>query len=378
MECINYATKMINYDKQTIRENLTIENIFELLDLWNGEPEYTSSGIISKTICHNPPTEEASRKLYYYSNSQLFHCYTGCANPSFDIFELLIKVAKLQTGKIYDLNDAVRWIANYFGIIGTLEEQEDLSGLDDWKIFANYDKTDEDNKSSDNFQLKIYDDKILKNFNYSLKLTPWLNDGIKQEALDRACIGYYLGGDAITIPHFDINGNFIGLRGRVMGKEEAELYGKYRPLRINKILYTHPLGMNLYNLNNSKFNIQTMKKAIIVEGEKSCLQFQSYFGFDKDITVACCGSNISLQQIELLQQVGVEDIIIAFDRQFQKIGDNEFYHLKNNLLKIKARYGNLFNISFIFDKDMITPYKSSPLDQGPDIFLKLYKNRIII
>ena len=121
-----------------------------------------------------------------------------------------------------------------------------------------------------------------------------------------------------------------------------------------------------------------MKKAIIVEGEKSCLQFQSYFGFDKDITVACCGSNISLQQIELLQQVGVEDIIIAFDRQFQKIGDNEFYHLKNNLLKIKSRYGNLFNISFIFDKDMITPYKSSPLDQGPDIFLKLYKNRIII
>ena len=37
----------------------------------------------------------------------------------------------------------------------------------------------------------------------------------------------------ITIPHFDKDGRFIGLRGRALCEEEAERFGKYRPLKIN-------------------------------------------------------------------------------------------------------------------------------------------------
>lgn len=368
---------MINYDKVEIKNNLTLDNIFELLNIWGGNPEYSEFGILSETICHNEPGV-GSKKLYYYSNSQLFKCYTGCDN-TFDIFELVIKVANIQSNKEYDLNDAVRWIANYFGIAGSVvEEDAEKLGLEDWKILANYDKNSIEENLNAKVELKIYDSQILSRFNYRVKITPWLKEGISQEVIDQAIIGYYPGGDAITIPHFDINGNFIGLRGRILGKEEATLYGKYRPLKINKVLYSHPLGMNLYNLNNSKANISRLGKAIIFEGEKSTLQYQSYFGFENDITVACCGSSVSAQQMKLLEQVGTKDIIIAFDRQFQKIGDEEFYHLKNNLLKIKAKYGNYFNISFIFDKNMLTNYKDSPTDEGPDLFLKLYKERIII
>lgn len=370
---------MINYDKTEIKESLTTDQIFELLNVWGGEPQYTSFGIISRTICHNDPAVNTnmSNKLYYYANSQMFHCYTGCENPSFDIFELVIKVANIQTGKAFDLNDAIRWIASYFGIAGSQVENLDTFGLDDWKYFSSHENEEINNQVS-NPVLKSYNPAILERFNYSIKLTPWLKDHISQEAIDKARIGYYAGGDAITIPHFDINGNFIGLRGRFLGAEEAELYGKYRPLKINKILYSHPLGMNLYNLNRSKDNIGRMGTAIVFEAEKSVLQYQSYFGFDNDIAVACCGSNISLQQINLLGSTGVKNIVIAFDRQFQEIGDDEFKHLKNNLLKIKSRYGNYFNISFIFDKNMITDYKDSPTDKGKDIFLQLFKERIII
>ena len=52
--------------------------------------------------------------------------------------------------------------------------------------------------------------------------------------------------------------------------------------------------------------------------------------------------------------------------------------LKRNLLKLYSKYKNYITVSFIFDKDMITPYKSSPTDNGKDIFLKLYKERIIL
>ena len=138
------------------------------------------------------------------------------------------------------------------------------------------------------------------------------------------------------------------------------------------------LGMNLYNLNNSKNAIKIIKKAIIFEGEKSCLLYQSYFGLENDISVACCGSSVSAYQIQLLMEAGAEEIIIAFDRQFKEIGDTEFQHLKNNLLKLRSKYKNFVTISFIFDKNMITEYKASPIDEGKEKFLQLFKERIIV
>ena len=367
---------MIVFDKVEIKDSLSSENIFELLVDFGGDPEYSSFGILCSTICHNPPGE-GSRKLYFYDNSHLFRCYTGC-DSYFDIFELVIKVAKIQWDKDYDLNDAVRWVAQRFGISGENVEEDECKQLEDWKILATYDKIQELEVKDKKIVLKTYNEDILSRFNYNVKIGPWLNEGISQEALDQAMIGFYPGGDQITIPHFDINGRFIGLRGRTLCKEEGERYGKYRPLKVGKDLYNHPLGMSLYNLNNSKDNIKLIKKAIIFEGEKSTLLYQSYFGLENDISVACCGSSLSTYQVQELINVGAEEIIIAFDRQFKEIGDEEFQHLKKNLLKLRTKYKNYVNISFIFDKNMITGYKDSPIDCGPDIFLQLFKERIVL
>ena len=186
---------MLVYDKSEIRGLLSLDNIYDLLQEWGGEPEYTEFGIISATICHNAPGE-GSRKLYYYENSSLFHCYTGCENPSFDIFELTIKIFDIQHGKRMDLNDAVRFIAAKHGYGGRLEETPEEDGLEDWSFLSNYDRiqsiTLDDKKE---IILKEYDDIILTRFNYDLKLTPWLNEGISQEALDQAEIGFFPGGD---------------------------------------------------------------------------------------------------------------------------------------------------------------------------------------
>ena len=112
--------------------------------------------------------------------------------------------------------------------------------------------------------------------------------------------------------------------------------------------------------------------------EKSCLLYKSYFGLDNDISVACCGSNLSAYQVQLLKDAGAKEIIIAFDRQFQEIGDSEFKHLTKNLTKINEKYKNSVNSIFIFDKNMITGYKDSPIDCGPEIFMKLFNERIIL
>ena len=121
------------------------------------------------------------------------------------------------------------------------------------KILSNYDRIQNvEIGKVKHIQLKEYDNSILDRFNYDLKITPWLDEGISQEVIEHNKIGYYLGKDQITIPHFDINGRFVGLRGRSISELDCDLYGKYRPMYINKQMYNHPLGMNLYNLNNSK------------------------------------------------------------------------------------------------------------------------------
>lgn len=367
---------MLVFDKLKIREALTDENVFDLLQEWGGDPSYDTYGYVSTTICHNPPGE-GSRKLYYYTNTGLFRCYTGC-DSYFDIFELVAKVAKIQWDKDFDLNDAVRWVAQKFGFSGDHEDRPEDEDLDDWKYLANYERIQDISLKDNSVLLKTYEIDILDRFNYKVKISPWLREGITQAALDQARIGFYPGADQITIPHYDKDGRFVGLRGRTVCEEEGERYGKYRPMRVNGIQYNHPLGMNLYNFNNSKDNIKLMKKAIVFEGEKSTLLYQSYFGLQNDISVACCGSSVSAHQMQLLLDAGAEEIIIAFDRQFQEIGDTEFKHLKKNLLKLRDKYKTYATISFIFDKNKTTGYKSSPIDEGPEKFLNLFKERIVL
>ena len=84
---------MLIFDKDEVKSNLGLDDIFNLLQEWGGDPQYTSFGILSSTICHNEPGE-GSRKLYYYENTGLFKCFTGC-DEYFDPFQLIIKVAKI-------------------------------------------------------------------------------------------------------------------------------------------------------------------------------------------------------------------------------------------------------------------------------------------
>ena len=367
---------MIVFDKKEIREKLTIQDIFQLLVDWGGEPEYTNFGILSSTICHNKPGE-GSRKLYYYTNSTLFHCYTGCEEPSFDIFQMAIKVFENQYNKTLDLNAAIQWVAQRFNISGTYQQEENEQ-LEDWKILDNYARIQDIEFEIKNATLKEYDIDILNRFNYDVMLTGWIEEGITPEVMRANKIGYYAGGNQITIPHFDKDGRLIGLRGRALAADDAERFGKYRPLKVNRQWFNHPLGLNLYGLNNSKDNIAITKKAIVFESEKSHLLYSSYFGLDNNISVACCGSNLSAFQVQLLLEAGAQEIVIGLDRQFKACGDDEHKKLVNHLLKIREKYKQDALISFIFDKEMITGYKASPIDEGPEKFLELFKERIVL
>ena len=70
--------------------------------------------------------------------------------------------------------------------------------------------------------------------------------------------------------------------------------------------------------------------------------------------------------------------MVAFDKQFQEIGDKEWEKLTKNLYNIHDKYGRFVQISYMFDKEDRLDYKMAPIDAGPDIFMELYKERVTI
>lgn len=373
---------------EEIKNNLTIDQIYEFVAAAGGEPQIRDNIIISRTICHNPPGH-GSFKLYYYDNTKLFKCFTEC-NDTFDIFELTLKIKKLAKEKIiywskdaiqetrsWDLPDAVHYVATFFGIQHENEIfSEEQRELQDWQILSKLEAKKQVKLNKQIISLKHFSDSFLNNLPQPHILN-WEKEGISKKIMDIHNIHFDPLTQSIIIPHYDIDNNLIGVRQRTLLKEN-EVYGKYKPAIFCGKMYNHPLGFNLYNINISKDNIHNIKKAIVFEGEKSCLLYGTYFGIENDISIAACGSSLINYQVELLLKLGIQEIVIAFDRQFKDQGDEEWQKWTKKLLQIHQKYGSIIQISFLFDSENLLDYKSSPIDHGKDIFIHLFKNRVVI
>ena len=147
--------------------------------------------------------------------------------------------------------------------------------LNDWQILNKYEQNNSQEKQEKIIEFKYYNDKILK-YLPRPKIPMWLKEGISQEVMDNAEIAFDPVNWGIVIPHRDPAGKLLGIRERTLIKEEEE-NGKYKPAILNYQMYNHPLGFNLYNLNNSKENIRKIKKAIIFERRKELFTLSILF-----------------------------------------------------------------------------------------------------
>ena len=377
------------YNKDKIKNSLSLEQVYDIVSELGGEPVMNNGYFTAQTICHNH-LGEGSQKLYYYDNTKLFHCYTECSPSTFDIFELVCKVKNLaqeykiryteegkETIKEWELYDAMQFVAVFFGIEGENENffQKRIE-LQDWDFLNKYEANNLE-KQRQIIDLHIYDEKILEHFPRP-RIIDWENEGISAEVSAAANICYDPKMNGIIIPHYNIDDQLIGIRERTLVKEQ-EQYGKYKPAILNGVMYNHPLGFNLYNINNSKQHIKDFKKAFVFESEKSCLKYASYFGMNNDISVAICGSALNNYQVSLLLSLGCKEMIIALDKQYKAIGDAEWKRWTEKYYQIVNKYAKYLQISFLFDlQDNLLGYKDSPIDRGKEIFYELYNKRIRI
>ncbi|MBQ2884998.1 MAG: hypothetical protein IJE43_14705 [Alphaproteobacteria bacterium] len=348
---------------QELRENLTDEHIISILTKLGAESyDDREDVIVFPTICHNCRENDASMKLYYYKDSHMFHCYTEC-NENFDIFDLIKRVREVNHEEynfyntIYSIADLVQ-----YNIFNATSSENYISIIDKFK------------KDNEEINLIEYDSKVLDVFRWKPTIE-WLEEGISENAMKKFNILYYDYKHRIVIPHYDIDGRLVGIRGRALDSVEAELYGKYAPLKVENTLYRHPLSFNLYGIWENKEDIKKYKTAIIFEGEKSVLKYNDLY--DYNIAVASCGSNLNLKQVELLvKELGVENIIMAYDKEFESFASSEAENYYDKLTKLCQKYINYCNFYFLFDFNKLLELKESPIDKGKEVFEKLMKGKV--
>lgn len=358
----------MSYSKESVKERLDIEDIYTLLEYFNAEPEYIGDNLVCKTICHGGE----SHKLYYYENTSLFTCYTNCG--SFDIFELVQKVKGFD-----DLNAAIFFVVNFLNLQSEIEGIDDLNYSLDTQIFARDQhrlEIAEKPALLDKMILEEYDLSIIQHYP-QFRIASWEKDNISKEVCDYMGIRYDPVDGNILIPHLDENGRCVGIRQRTL-IQENEKYGKYKPWRHKEIMYNHPLAFNLYGLYNAKDRIQQMQTVVVAESEKAVLQYQTYFGTANNICVAVCGSSISRYQYELLENLGIREMVIAFDHDFENFNSKESLETQDKIARIAQKFTSEVNVSVLLDKESILPYKASPLDMGKEAFLYLFRNRIML
>lgn len=346
---------MIDY--QAIIEGLNSDKVKELLLTLGAEeviekPDF----LITNTICHNE--EDGSLKLYYYFNTHMFMCYTN--EGAMNIFTFLKNYYENRQIDYDWYNDI------YKVILDCSTYKKDFSSIK--KYHSIKDRYEKRKTPS----LKIYPKNVLDCFTKTYPLE-WLEEGITKEAMDKFNILYSIQQNKIIIPHYNVNGDLVGIRGRALNEWEVENLGKYMPVKIENKWYSHPLSLNLYGLNITKENIKQYGYCVIYESEKSVLKNDGFK--TPNCSVAVCGSQLNKYALNLLlKECKPKEIIIAFDKE-EKEGESNYF---NKLNKICKKYNNYCDFSFIYDRYNLLDLKDAPVDKGEDTFKQLLGKRVIV
>ena len=347
----------MNYED--IVANLEVESVIHLMtELGADRYIERDSYICFPTICHNVESADASMKLYFYKDTNLFVCFTGEGNMS--IFKFLMSYYESRQIE-YD------WYSDIYQVVLNCSTYRAPTGF----VVAPYKSLKERYSARRREkQLPEYSKGVLDCF-VKKYTDEWLQDGISKEAMDKFNISYSISQNKIIIPHYDADNRLVGIRGRALDEWEIENIGKYTPIRMEQVWYKHPLSMNLYGLDITKDNIRKQGICYLVESEKAVLQME---GFSiPNCSAAICGSNFNKYQLNILMKnCAPAEIVLCFDKE-ELPGEEKYFY---KLYDICQKYKQYCDFSFIYDREGLLELKDSPTDRGEETFLKLLERRV--
>jgi hypothetical protein len=260
-------------------------------------------------------------------------------------------------------------MTGYNPIIASSTEETSVHRINDWEFLNRYRK-----QPAAQIELPKYSSFVLDIYKeYYHK--QWLNEDISAEAMKKFNIKFDVFSNKIIIPHYNINNELIGIRGRSLNQEDILQGRKYMPVKVENTIYSHPISCNLYGLSHNLNTIKKLRKVLLLEGEKSVLKIESYYP-NHNFSVAVCGDKISEYQKSLILK-HVDEVIIGFDKveEYKKGNKNQSIINLRNLGKKFSPYVKTY---IIVDKENLLSLKDAPVDKGKLVLEKLMKNKIEI
>lgn len=355
---------------EKITNQLTTSDVVQLVSKF-GIPEtsiqYQNNQLIMPTGCHNEIIGTAKHKLYYYENSKKFYCYTCCG--SMDPFDFIVQAYRTRGIKYTKTNAAIiiekiiqERLRDGFAIINP-PSAKIVEIEEDW------------HKS-----LTEYNPAVMDCFSRNKKyLKTWEKEGISFDTMDKFGIKFDMIRNRMVIPIYSDKDIFVGAKVRNFNQEEIENGRKYMPLIHNNEIYSYDRGKVLYGLNYNKKAIKSAKRAIIFEAEKSTLLFDSLYVGNRAVSIG--GSNVTMYQVELLKQYGVQTIVLALDNDYSLLpNENGEYDKYFGLYKMLKEANKLeakgFEVEIVYDWEQeFLENKDAPIDKGREVWNKLYRAR---
>lgn len=292
---------------------------------------------------HCPRHEDKTPSLMITPSQNLFYCHSCHVGGNI--------INWLMTFEHLSWNDAIDKAAHLAGI--------DISNLKTCEALAYYKKI----KKSLNADLGFVIDRAILPYSYYDQFSKeipqeWVDEGISPDIMEKYDIRIDHGSNRIVYPVWDNNDNLIGCKGRT-------LFRNYKELGLKKYLnYTKIKSTDYYmGMKENRSNILESSTAIIFEGIKSVMKVASW-GINNSLAAET--SHINTAQTAILIQMGIKEVIIAFDKGV-------------TMKEIKASTEILrrfTNVSVVYDKWNLLDDKESPCDRGREIWEILYDRRI--
>ena len=346
-------------DIAAIKAQITDDDIIALMDsmgipLVSANSQYQ----LYPSACHHSDWERHKNKLYYYVQSQRWHCYS--CSGDWDTIGLVQHLRKCT------FNQAVDYICHTLNINAPEVVQDDMRDpwqrdLRRWLPNADIDEPAE---------LTAYDPAILSAFDH-LYPTEWLEYGITRDSMDKFGIGWYARQACISIPVVQ-NGQLVGVRGRYTRQQDVDK-GKYRPIAmLDGTVLKFSTNQCLYGLDQNKASIEKCRQVLLFESEKSILKADS-----RNIhnALAIFGSNISKRHIEMLLELGVNDVVLCMDSDYRQVGDDDFQFFVAKMRKLAGKLTPYFSTSIVYNNQGYDAYKCNIMDLPYDRAMKLYEGR---
>lgn len=188
------------------------------------------------------------------------------------------------------------------------------------------------------------------------KLAVWRQEGISDASMEKFQVFYDAFSDRLVYPIRNTEGKIVNIGGRTLDP-------RWKDKKLRKYTYFYSWGTmdTIYGLAENLESIRKQREIILFEGAKSVLIADSW-GIGN--TAAILTSHLNPNQMKLLARLGCR-AVFALDRDVDVRKDHNI-----------RRLSQYIHVETIYDRDHLLQEKDSPVDQGEEVFRKLYEQRI--